>query len=300
MNITWPMLFEMLNPRTDRMTHSGVLEFIAEEGTCYMPYWMMQNLVLKEGDIVQVANISLPKGQYVKLQPVTKDFLDVSNPRAILENALRNYATLTVGDNVVIHYLDKTYEIEVVELKPAPAVSIIETDIQVDFQLKESLEPSPTSSQPESSMVEENATTNDQKPTQSDSAAALFQGAGMRLDGKASRASSFRSSEQAGPSQSGSRKMSNQFDLSRSGSQAVVPEVEEEPWRTRLPGGVRTFDAEYNAMVREGRVPGIIGKVKTRGMGTTENKNESSSAALDGASSTDPNFKLFGGSGNRC
>eukprot|EP01070_Trichotokara_eunicae_P000134 Trichotokara_eunicae@DN10344_c0_g1_i1.p1 len=52
MNISWPMLFEVVNQGKNRSTHSGVLEFIAEEGTCYMPYWMMQNLLLSEGDLV--------------------------------------------------------------------------------------------------------------------------------------------------------------------------------------------------------------------------------------------------------
>ncbi|CAL5329005.1 unnamed protein product [Camellia sinensis] len=68
---------------TERMSHCGVLEFIAEEGMIYMPYWMMENLLLQEGDIVRVKNVTLPKGTYVKLQPHTKDFLDISNPKAM-------------------------------------------------------------------------------------------------------------------------------------------------------------------------------------------------------------------------
>lgn len=40
MNVTWPMLFRVSNPALHRETHSGVLEFSAEEGTCYMPYWV--------------------------------------------------------------------------------------------------------------------------------------------------------------------------------------------------------------------------------------------------------------------
>jgi ubiquitin fusion degradation protein 1 len=60
-----------------------VLEFVAEEGMIYMPYWMMQNLLLQEGDIVRVKSATLPKGTFVKLQPHTKDFLDISNPKAV-------------------------------------------------------------------------------------------------------------------------------------------------------------------------------------------------------------------------
>lgn len=41
-------------------------------------------MLLQEGDIVEVKNASLAKGSYVKLQPHTKDFLDISNPKAVL------------------------------------------------------------------------------------------------------------------------------------------------------------------------------------------------------------------------
>lgn len=34
------MLFELRNASTDRVSHCGVLEFIAEEGLIYMPYWV--------------------------------------------------------------------------------------------------------------------------------------------------------------------------------------------------------------------------------------------------------------------
>jgi len=31
-----------------------VLEFVADEGKIYIPYWMMQNLMLDEGGLIQV------------------------------------------------------------------------------------------------------------------------------------------------------------------------------------------------------------------------------------------------------
>lgn len=36
------------------------------------------------------------QGKYVKLQPFTSDFLDISNPKAVLERTLRTYTCLTV------------------------------------------------------------------------------------------------------------------------------------------------------------------------------------------------------------
>lgn len=40
LHIDYPMLFELRNNATDRVSHCGVLEFIAEEGMIYMPYWV--------------------------------------------------------------------------------------------------------------------------------------------------------------------------------------------------------------------------------------------------------------------
>nr|XP_009777054.1 PREDICTED: ubiquitin fusion degradation protein 1 homolog isoform X2 [Nicotiana sylvestris] len=138
LHIDYPMLFELRNAATDRVSHCGVLEFIAEEGMIYMPYWvdiicMMENLLLQEGDTVRVKNVTLPKGKYVKLQPHTKDFLDISNPKAILETTLRNFSCLTTGDSIMVAYNNKKYYIDIVESKPSNAISIIETDCEVDF-----------------------------------------------------------------------------------------------------------------------------------------------------------------------
>lgn len=40
LHITYPMLFELSNGKKSRTTHAGVLEFIAEEGKIYLPYWV--------------------------------------------------------------------------------------------------------------------------------------------------------------------------------------------------------------------------------------------------------------------
>jgi len=40
LHISYPMLFELINGRKEKQTHAGVLEFIAEEGKIYLPYWV--------------------------------------------------------------------------------------------------------------------------------------------------------------------------------------------------------------------------------------------------------------------
>ncbi|VYS53044.1 unnamed protein product [Arabidopsis thaliana] len=181
LHIDYPMLFELRNAGIERVTHCGVLEFIAEEGMIYMPYWMMQNLLLQEGDIVRVRNVTLPKGTYVKLQPHTTDFLDISNPKAILETALRNYSCLTSGDSIMVPYNNKKYFIDIVETKPANAISIIETDCEVDFapplDYKEPERPTAPSAAKGPAKAEE--VVDEREPKFNP-----FTGSGRRLDGR--------------------------------------------------------------------------------------------------------------------
>uniref|UniRef100_A0A7S3A7D3 Uncharacterized protein n=3 Tax=Rhodosorus marinus TaxID=101924 RepID=A0A7S3A7D3_9RHOD len=132
LNITYPMLFK-LESLGGHSTHCGVLEFLAKEGHVYIPYWMMQNLQINEGDMLKVGNAVLEKGNFVKFQPQTEDFLAISNPRSVLERTLRSFTCLSNGDSIPINYNGKNYWIDVLDVKPGTAVSIIETDVNVDF-----------------------------------------------------------------------------------------------------------------------------------------------------------------------
>ncbi|GAB4853829.1 hypothetical protein Ancab_018024 [Ancistrocladus abbreviatus] len=181
LHIDYPMLFELRNDAANRVSHCGVLEFIAEEGMIYMPYWMMENMLLQEGDIVQVKNVTLPKGTYVKLQPHTKDFLDISNPKAILETTLRNFSCLTTGDSIMVAYNNKKYYIDIIETKPSNAISIIETDCEVDFAppLDYKEPEKPAVSDPSKTAAPVEAASAETEPKFNP-----FSGSGRRLDGK--------------------------------------------------------------------------------------------------------------------
>lgn len=156
LNIVYPMLFKLTNKKTNRITHCGVLEFVADEGKVYLPYWvrrgncyqfiitkgvdnvienfqMMHNLLLGEGEILNIESISLPVATFSRFQPQSEDFLDITNPKAVLENGLRSFACLTTGDIIAIKYNQRIYEMCVLETKPGPAVSIIECDMNVEF-----------------------------------------------------------------------------------------------------------------------------------------------------------------------
>ncbi|KAK2746192.1 ubiquitin fusion degradation protein [Myotisia sp. PD_48] len=136
LHITYPMLFELHNGAKQRMTHAGVLEFIAEEGKIYLPFWIMQTLLLEPGDLVQIKSTDLPPGTRIKIQAQSTSFLDITDPKAVLENAFRNFSCLTKGDTFTFSYNDQTYEMAVLETKPETshnAISVLETDLEVDF-----------------------------------------------------------------------------------------------------------------------------------------------------------------------
>ncbi|CAF1001965.1 unnamed protein product [Adineta steineri] len=118
-----------------------------DDKTCYLPNWMMRHLLLQEGDDISV---ELPTATFVRFQPQSKDFLDISNPSGVLAVALRNFSCLTKGDLIAINCLNCRYELLVLELKPADAVAIIECDMEVDLAPPiSSIEPesTPTSSE---------------------------------------------------------------------------------------------------------------------------------------------------------
>lgn len=292
MNVTWPMLFSLTNDALNRATHGGVLEFSADEGTCYMPYWMMRNLILTEGDKIKVCNTSLPKGTYVKLQPITSDFLDISDHRAVLEHALCLFAALTTGDNIVIQHNQRNYEIEIVECRPAPAVSIIETDIQVDFAPpKDYVEPTkpdpPVTPQATTAASLSSPSSASGPPRTEDSSLVssrqennfkLFGGAGHRLDGNAH--ASFQPSPLSEKQSSGSGLGTEEESSEQHGET-----------HTRIPGGVRTVCSEYTELIQSGRLPGMIGKARPAASVNTPRKSPGH---------RDKAFSLFGGEGRTC
>ena len=88
------------------------------------------------GDMIQIRTTSLELAKMVKLQPQSVNFLEISDPKAVLERAFRNFATLTKGDVFNFEYNDEIYEVAVLDVKPETdkmGVSMIETDVSVEF-----------------------------------------------------------------------------------------------------------------------------------------------------------------------
>lgn len=170
-DVSFPMLFKLTNRGSRRVTHCGVLEFIAGEDNVYLPGWMMHNLALEEGDAVRVESATLPVATYSKFRPLSQDFLDIYNPKAVLENTLRYFACLTVGDVINIKYNGNDYELSVMETEPENAVNIIECDLNVDFA-------------PPPGYVEPQEVQEEEQEEEIATSFVPFSGEGRRVDGK--------------------------------------------------------------------------------------------------------------------
>ncbi|KIM25321.1 hypothetical protein M408DRAFT_212493 [Serendipita vermifera MAFF 305830] len=150
LNLQGPWMFHLRNPQNAAAsTHAGVLEFIADEGIVYLPHWMMRTLKLTEGERIRVTGTNLPKGKFVKLQAQETSFLEVSDPKAVLEQALRNWTCLTQGDTIEISYNGLVFGLLVMETRTMsqnnraasrtatpdlpPGISVLDTDLEVDF-----------------------------------------------------------------------------------------------------------------------------------------------------------------------
>lgn len=132
-NVPSPMHFEVSDLEGTRRTHAGVLEFVAEEETCYMPGWMLRQLQAEEGHVLRLCLKQLQKATFARFQPATVALLRIYNPKEMLEKGLRDYVALTVGDIFPVPYDGQMYEVEVLEVRPGDAASIIDTDVEVEF-----------------------------------------------------------------------------------------------------------------------------------------------------------------------
>lgn len=137
--------------------------------------------------------MSLSKATFVKFRARSVDFLEINNPRALLEVTLRKFTCLTVGDTIKISHLNKIFEFDVREVQPNGAASIIETDCNVDFeeplgykdskyaQYEKKAEPQPV---PSAQRTLQKGKEESAESSENSAAFKPFAGAAKRIDGK--------------------------------------------------------------------------------------------------------------------
>lgn len=134
--LEFPLFFKVYNTQTNYGHVCGVEEFTAPPGVCHVPYQLMADISVNEGDTIGIELMNVPEGDFVKLRFHKSDFAKLSNTKVIMEKIMSSdYPVLTQGQTIVLYYkeLDKTYHVDIVETKPTEIIKIINTNLNVDF-----------------------------------------------------------------------------------------------------------------------------------------------------------------------
>jgi len=147
-NVEYPLFFKVINPICEFGRVCAVHEFTAMEGVTDVPYYIMEDLGIEEGSQVSIEYINPPQGSYLKLKPHETAFINLSNPKVVLEQIMsKDYPVVSKGETIVLNYkdLDKTFLIDIVDCQPSETIKIIDADVNLDFDTPHDyVEPIPT------------------------------------------------------------------------------------------------------------------------------------------------------------
>lgn len=180
------MFFKVINKKIEFGNVCSVHEFTASPGICHVPYHIMEYLAITEGENIEIEKISPPTGTYVKLRPHKTAFIELSNPKAILEKIMcEDYPVITQGQTIAINYkgLGKVFRIDIMETQPAEVISIIDTDLNVDFDEPiDYIAPPPPALQPTPPNEAGSADSPPISPIENNARFVPFSGTGYRLN----------------------------------------------------------------------------------------------------------------------
>lgn len=147
-NVCFPLFFKVTNDKTGTFTFCSASEFDAEENSCYLSTWIQSKLGIEDNDIIDIdfidnTNINaefdsnyIPKGTKVVLQPHNEDLYDVpiDEIKPELEKVFVEYIIINKGDIVMLEYDGKKIYLDVCECFPSDHISILDTDLEIDFK----------------------------------------------------------------------------------------------------------------------------------------------------------------------
>ena len=131
--IEYPLHFK-INGSEILFTPSEFKEF--NEGI-FIPQHFIENLKIEIGSMINLTllNYKIDKGHFIKIKPHTSNFLEIMDPKHFLENHLtKRYTTLTKGQTIIIPIENSNMLIDILECEPSETISIIDTDLEVDFE----------------------------------------------------------------------------------------------------------------------------------------------------------------------
>ena len=127
------MHFRIHSPAHKIVIHCGVLDFSGANTLLYAPSWIMEYCNIRPGDSVVIASINLEPGTFMKIQPQSTKFLEIDDPEAVLTNLLPNFSCIMRGQYLRFEHANIKYDIKILDTKPDVAVSLLNTNITVEF-----------------------------------------------------------------------------------------------------------------------------------------------------------------------
>ena len=146
----FPLYFQLTHPEYGITCVCGVEEFTGPPGCFVVPQRIMEHLLCTEGSNINIQLCHPLKGTYLKLKPQKTAFINLSDPRAILEKFLsKDYPVVSLGDTISINYLDTIYHIDITDCQPSNSVDILNTNVNLDFDAPaDYVEPSKITEEP--------------------------------------------------------------------------------------------------------------------------------------------------------
>ncbi|ORM39358.1 Ubiquitin fusion degradation protein 1 [Babesia sp. Xinjiang] len=130
-------LFTKDDGHKERLACSS-LDFRPQDNFIFLPRWMMESLELQPYDVVYLTQLKLNDATFVRLAPIEQSFFSLPAPKAVLEEHLKHYSTLTRGSTIQITHEGVTYHLKVLRIetedcKDAECASIQDTDVSTDL-----------------------------------------------------------------------------------------------------------------------------------------------------------------------
>ena len=124
--------FRILNIELNIQTYCTVLEFTAEEGTCFIPNEMFERLNLEEGQNVNLRNVKLKPGTFVLLKPHKTKLINNPNYKSIIKSNFNN-EIINEGHTISVKIGSNIYKLDIIKCEPTNIIKInFDTEIQFE------------------------------------------------------------------------------------------------------------------------------------------------------------------------
>ena len=113
----------------------GVFEFTDFPDICYIPYYYMVLLGIKEGDRIDISQIPEPhSATHIILTPHEQAFSDLQDPKGVLEECIsKNYPILSETSIIRVETEGKIFSLSVSKLEPNGIAKMIDCDVNLEF-----------------------------------------------------------------------------------------------------------------------------------------------------------------------